>query len=161
MVIPQSLYDTFYTKADLFIEEINAANVTVFYGLPELEQGPTDTLGQNTNFDRYGGRTSTENFPELDSTSGVNQVEGQTSESFKVRLYAESKKSNNYINKVIDGKNYFKLIAYATDGQKLRNAQYIETIYQGKSIRLFCESQPINYGLGPTKRYCMSYWEER
>jgi len=139
--------------ANLFITDINATIVTLQYSAPVLETVDVNFDDRPKVLDEYGGRSPLENLTDHANESGENLQSSILSEDILARVY--------WVNKAFspDGKvyvenQYCKIITYASNEQKLRNA--IKILVNGQELKLF--QPPVLYGLFGGKQYCCSYW---
>lgn len=159
-MIPSGIFQDFYNTADLFITEVNASILNLFYTVKTSSSN--NSFGQQTTesfgFDRLGGRVSSTHFDQNQDSVPENIRENQISETIQCRVYWESKDIDKVMRDLgLDKSNNFcKIICFASDYDKLIRADY--AIVNGRE-KVKMVKQPFVRGLGPEKRYCNSYWQ--
>ncbi len=143
--------------ADLFITEINATNVTLYY----KPQVPTVNSNEPTlspfMMDEFGGRQPIQTLDNrINETQSSGAYLSPSSETIQGRAYWQDQKTG----KTIVDKNiavehvYLKLITYTTNTDKLNAADYI--VVNDAKLRNLEPAFPYGFD----KRYSISYWEK-
>ena len=158
-VIPTGLYNKYYEMADLFITEINKGLITLYYNPTNLTSNVVNLGEQPRNVTMYGGRGPLSSMPGRFLESGNNVNQTPTTEDINCRIYWTAQKFN-IINSIADNKNTCKIICYSKDAFKMVNAAYATVETAGRTAKISLVKNPTQYGIGPTKRYAESFWEE-
>lgn len=155
MTIPWDDLKTQYnTLADELIDTINAAALTLYYNAPNLTAISTSPVPSGV-FDAMNSQNFIESLHNRVNEGGTGYQQTTLSETITVRSYWNKGNSNFPID-LRANFDVVKINAYATDTQKLLNANY--AIVNGYKVKLIPNYSPLPYGFG--KRYTISYWEK-
>lgn len=164
-VIPTGIYNTFYQMADLFITEINAGSLTLYYPTQTLTT-PTTAFGEPPRgVSLYGAREPVHSMPGRfmeAAPSGASVVQASTGEAIACRLYWNDRDQHPTMRdlNIQQSENRLRVVCYNSDAYKMVNAAYAEADCAGRIVKLQLIRKPVSYGLGPTKRYAESIWKE-
>lgn len=160
MTIPPftSLWAKYEEYADYFITHVNAVDVTLVYKNEVNTSAAASVGGDGTQIitDEYGNSVPVTSLNGGEFGTQSNIILTPRTEVIRARVYWDSKDYDKRTAdiKVQDPSNILKLITYAADAQKLREADWI--LVQEKKLKIFRD--PCLYGLGPNKQYARSYW---
>ena len=165
VTIPTGLYNDFYNLADLFITEINASSVELIF--PIASDDTNNYLAENSNnvsagLDLYGGRS-----PDVTPNSHQKERSGGFLNNTGVNIDCRVYWSDKEIDKVMadlnleNSENVCKIITYADNIELINSAiRAVVLNTEGHKVPTTIIKAPLLYGLGPVKRYCMSFWKE-
>lgn len=156
MIIPiLALKAKYEEMSELFITDINATPVTLYYAPQAVLTTVDVTNDRPTIFDEYGGRVPIENLPDRQNESGNDLAEVPTNETILARVYWDPKQDARDV-RVKDAVGICKVITYTTDVSKLTNAT--EALINNKKVKLLFSPTP--YGMFGEKQYSCSYWQQ-
>lgn len=153
----------------LFIESINARNITCYYENPLLNSQDSSNLVKAygfDNFDMFGNATPLSDLGGREKESGSSLVQATTTGVIKARVYwiSDDYRYADYVHKELGlgvGQRLCKVVTYISDTPKILQASYIE-IENEKSPyiknRATLAKPPSSHGF-VEGAYSTTYWK--